>query len=280
MTYSATNARLRRSIRIFVVLLVGLGSPLASTRGYAAEPSKAAVENGLSPILHYISSGWDTLTRSMTDCETVVDPKLIETSVLYLPADFPAPALFRTCEALQGPGAVPARSHHRTRTDRSGQDRSRSCCIWKTSTWFPAADSTKCTAGTAISSSLDWCGRTHRSGPGHGGQLLFRDRTLRHHPQCQSRLLPHALATAISDLHDHGCVRADKAAGHENRELAGKGIRLTPVKTMKPGTGSPTSGRNHRAFTLLRFWQRSGTREFERRSWSPSQGGELFSAAS
>ena len=28
----------------------------------------------------------------MTDCQTVVDPKLTEASVLYLPADFPAPA--------------------------------------------------------------------------------------------------------------------------------------------------------------------------------------------
>ena len=92
MTYSAINTRLRRSIRTFVVLLfLGLGFPLASTSGYAAEPSKAAVENGLAPILHYISSGWDTLTRSMRDCQTVVDPKLIEASVLYLPADFPAP---------------------------------------------------------------------------------------------------------------------------------------------------------------------------------------------
>jgi len=47
---------------------------------------------GLDPILHYISSAWDTLTRSMTNCETIVDPKLTETSVLYLPADSPIPS--------------------------------------------------------------------------------------------------------------------------------------------------------------------------------------------
>jgi alpha,alpha-trehalase len=42
---------------------------------------------GLEPILSYIAKSWDTLTRSMEDCSTVVDPKLAEHSVLYLPAD-------------------------------------------------------------------------------------------------------------------------------------------------------------------------------------------------
>src|SRR6266566_9218613 len=46
----------------------------------------------LSPILGYISSAWNTLTRSMNDCHTVVDPKLHETSILYIPAQFTPPA--------------------------------------------------------------------------------------------------------------------------------------------------------------------------------------------
>src|SRR5206468_2710902 len=45
-------------------------------------------EPGLKQIRTYIADGWDTLTRSMTDCNTVVDPKLAASSVLYLPADF------------------------------------------------------------------------------------------------------------------------------------------------------------------------------------------------
>ncbi len=49
-------------------------------------------EQALSPILDYISTAWNTLTRSMSDCHTVVDPKLLETSVLYLPAQFPVPS--------------------------------------------------------------------------------------------------------------------------------------------------------------------------------------------
>lgn len=50
-------------------------------------------ESGLSPIRSYISSGWDSLTRSLSDCGTVLDPKLAEASVLYLPAELKAPPL-------------------------------------------------------------------------------------------------------------------------------------------------------------------------------------------
>lgn len=39
----------------------------------------------------YISKSWDTLTRSIEDCTTVVDPKLAENSVLYLPAEMEIP---------------------------------------------------------------------------------------------------------------------------------------------------------------------------------------------
>ncbi len=45
----------------------------------------------LKPILSYISTAWDTLTRSMTECQSIVDPKLKATPVLYLPANFPEP---------------------------------------------------------------------------------------------------------------------------------------------------------------------------------------------
>jgi alpha,alpha-trehalase len=46
---------------------------------------------GLQPILNYISTAWDTLTRSMTSCDSLVDPKLKAAPVLYLPKDFPEP---------------------------------------------------------------------------------------------------------------------------------------------------------------------------------------------
>src|ERR1700758_2105628 len=61
---------------------------LCSIAGSAETPEK----QGLKPILNYISAAWDTLTRSMTDCQSVVDPKLAQASVLYLPAGFGEPA--------------------------------------------------------------------------------------------------------------------------------------------------------------------------------------------
>jgi alpha,alpha-trehalase len=57
---------------------------------------------GLKPILDYISTGWDTLTRSMTDCQSVVDPKMNVAPVLYLPVGMAEPAavekLSRDCD--------------------------------------------------------------------------------------------------------------------------------------------------------------------------------------
>jgi alpha,alpha-trehalase len=57
-----------------------------------ARPAPAPDHAGLKPILDYISTAWDTLTRSMTDCKSIVDPKITTASVLYLPAGFAAPA--------------------------------------------------------------------------------------------------------------------------------------------------------------------------------------------
>jgi alpha,alpha-trehalase len=42
-------------------------------------------------ILAYIDSGWDSLSRSMTDCKSLVDPKVPTTPVLYLPAEMATP---------------------------------------------------------------------------------------------------------------------------------------------------------------------------------------------
>ena len=84
----------------------------------AGSSREAADAKGLAPILGYIATGWDTLTRSMSDCNTVVDPKLVEASVLYLPAEFPEPDSTKEAEkrchlqvrqlpvAITGPGQV------------------------------------------------------------------------------------------------------------------------------------------------------------------------------
>jgi alpha,alpha-trehalase len=91
MNRSAASLRLRGFRRFLVISFAGAWLLSAGNWTYAAKAEKAPPEPGLAPILSYISSGWDTLTRSMTDCQTVVDPKLTEASVLYLPADFPLP---------------------------------------------------------------------------------------------------------------------------------------------------------------------------------------------
>src|ERR1700756_5577918 len=61
----------------------------------AALPARASSGPGLQPILDYISNAWDTLTRSVTDCQSLVDPKLKEAAVLYLPAGMLEPSAVR-----------------------------------------------------------------------------------------------------------------------------------------------------------------------------------------
>ncbi len=81
--------RLAFIIRHF--LFLALLCAFANAQAVAA-PASAPADQGLKPILNYISSAWDTLTRSMTDCVSVVDPKIKVPPVLYLPAEVAEPA--------------------------------------------------------------------------------------------------------------------------------------------------------------------------------------------
>src|SRR5580704_7424812 len=65
------------------------------TQAPAARQSASVQGQGLKPILEYISTAWDTLTRSVTDCQSVVDPKMKVAAVLYLPAGMEEPAAVR-----------------------------------------------------------------------------------------------------------------------------------------------------------------------------------------
>jgi len=85
MTFLSNRFRPRLLVVHLVLATVG------AFPSHAQQPA-ASQGPGLKPILDYISSGWDTLTRSMTDCQSVVDPKLKVAPVLYLPAGFPEPA--------------------------------------------------------------------------------------------------------------------------------------------------------------------------------------------
>ena len=63
-----------------------IGTFLAASS--AAQNGADSNRDGLKPILSYIANGWDTLTRSMTECQSVVDSKIKAAPVLYLPAGF------------------------------------------------------------------------------------------------------------------------------------------------------------------------------------------------
>jgi alpha,alpha-trehalase len=79
-----TTTTLRRALACCFVLLLCCS---------AVHPALAAPEGqGLKPILDYIASAWDTLTRSMSDCQSIVDPKIKAAPILYLPSGFPEPA--------------------------------------------------------------------------------------------------------------------------------------------------------------------------------------------
>jgi alpha,alpha-trehalase len=74
--------------KLYVCLLcVLLLSAVPSSAGNGSKSEGRALDQ----IRTYISTSWDSLTRSLTDCATVVDTKLSSTSVLYLPADFAVP---------------------------------------------------------------------------------------------------------------------------------------------------------------------------------------------
>jgi len=76
-----------RWVLVLLILAASLG--VLPARAEQPVPTQGP---GLKPVLDYIASGWDTLTRSMTDCQSLVDPKMKVAPVLYLPAGFAEPA--------------------------------------------------------------------------------------------------------------------------------------------------------------------------------------------
>jgi alpha,alpha-trehalase len=83
----------RRSLGFVILFLAVI---CAVTSAQAVAPASASSGQGLKPILNYINSAWDTLTRSMTECVSVVDPKIKAPPVLYLPAEVAeAPAVHK-----------------------------------------------------------------------------------------------------------------------------------------------------------------------------------------
>ncbi len=63
---------------------------LAALATSSAQAPSPAVP-GSQATLGYIHAAWDSLTRSVTDCQSLTDTKVAAVSVLYLPAGFAAP---------------------------------------------------------------------------------------------------------------------------------------------------------------------------------------------
>jgi alpha,alpha-trehalase len=78
------NPRLSFFRNVFLALL-------ACVIGVSAQDKKPSARD-VATGQEYISHGWDTLTRSMTDCAFVADPKIKVHPVLYLPAGMAVPA--------------------------------------------------------------------------------------------------------------------------------------------------------------------------------------------
>ena len=91
------SARLfpRRRALKFCAAIFCLAAALSIPSAHSDDTKTA---RGLNPIRAYISKGWDTLTRSMNECGTVVDTKLAATSVMYLPADFAEPPALKALQ--------------------------------------------------------------------------------------------------------------------------------------------------------------------------------------
>ena len=82
-THPRPKALRRRHFALPVLLL-------SAAATCAQQPLKYA-PTGLQLIRSYISAGWDTLSRSLSDCATFTDVKLTTAPLLYLPAGFSAP---------------------------------------------------------------------------------------------------------------------------------------------------------------------------------------------
>ena len=81
---------MRRIPSACLVLVICL---LAHAQTTAPAPAPAPPPPASAPSIDsYIHNGWDTLSRSMSECKSVVDPKVTAEPVLYLPAGIDTPA--------------------------------------------------------------------------------------------------------------------------------------------------------------------------------------------
>jgi alpha,alpha-trehalase len=77
-----------------LALLLVLAAALAVDTQAAAAQAAGTQTSGVpdpEATVRFIHASWDSLIRSMTDCHSLVDPKVTEPPVLYLPAGYATP---------------------------------------------------------------------------------------------------------------------------------------------------------------------------------------------
>jgi alpha,alpha-trehalase len=96
--YCSPSSRARILLLLAAALLGPTAAPLlpaqVQTQAPAAGPGAQAVLPSppqTQSIDAYIHQSWDSLSRSMSNCQSLVDPKVTTVPVLYLPADVPMP---------------------------------------------------------------------------------------------------------------------------------------------------------------------------------------------
>ena len=85
-------------MKLFPLLFLAVAA-VASQNAQAQDAAAgAATQPNPDATLSYIHGAWDTLTRSMTDCHSLVDIKVTANPVLYLPAEVAAPPEVKAVE--------------------------------------------------------------------------------------------------------------------------------------------------------------------------------------
>lgn len=88
-------------MKLLRLLLLAVAA-IAFASAQESQPSTTNKTPDPAATLAYIHNAWDSLTRSMTDCHSLVDIKVTANPILYMPADVPAPpdvaALSEKCQ--------------------------------------------------------------------------------------------------------------------------------------------------------------------------------------
>jgi alpha,alpha-trehalase len=77
--------------RATAIGIVALSLAMTEPSRTSTAQSTVAPDDSQAKILEYIGNGWDTLSRSMSECKSVVDVKVTTAPVLYLPAAMTIP---------------------------------------------------------------------------------------------------------------------------------------------------------------------------------------------